>query len=57
MVQTCEFIGIHELSIIIDKKGIGLYRHDGLIILRNCNRQKTDKTKKIIINILKSKEL
>ena len=54
--ETCELVGCYILSILaerINKKDTGLYRDDGLIILRNCNRPKTDKTRKDIIKIIK----
>ena len=44
--ETCELVGIYILSILaetINKKDTGLYRDDGLIILRNCNGPKTGK--------------
>ena len=37
----------------IDKKDTGLYRDDGLIILRNCDGQTTDRIRKDIIRIFK----
>ena len=37
----------------INKEDTGLYRDEGLIILRNCNRSKTDRTWKDIIRIFK----
>lgn len=54
--NICELIGIHlhGLSRIIDKNGIGINKDDGLIILINVNRQKTDKTRKIVIKSLKN---
>ena len=51
-----EFFGLfllNELSIIIDSKDTGLYRDDGLIVLRNCNGNQTDKTRKNIIRLFK----
>ena len=38
--EICELVGTHLLSLLtntIDKKYCGLYRDDGLIILRNTN--------------------
>ena len=37
----------------IDKEDIGLYRDDGLMILCNANGQKTDRTRKYIIKVMK----
>ena len=54
--ETCELVGIYILSILakrINKKDTGLYRDDGLIILRNYNGPKTDRTRKDIIRIFK----
>lgn len=44
--ETCQHIIIHllhEISRIIDTNSIGLHRDDGLIIMRNYNRQKDKK--------------
>ena len=54
--EVCELIGIYILSALgkrIDKKDTGLYRDDGLIILRNCDGPTTDRIRKDIIRIFK----
>ena len=54
--EICELVEIFILKSLedkIDKQGIGLYRDDGLMILRNANGQKTDRTRKYIIKIMK----
>ena len=43
--ENCELAGIYLLFLlanIIDKNNSGLYRDDGLILLRNANRQNMD---------------
>ena len=57
--EICELVGISILKSLedkIDKQDIGLYRDDGLMILRNANGQKTDKTRKYIIKVMKDLE-
>ena len=54
--EICELVGIYTLSTLglrIDKKDTGLYRDDGLIILRNCDGPTTDRIRKDIIRIFK----
>ena len=54
--EVCELVGIYILSALgqrIDKKDTGLYRDDGLIILRNCDGPTTDRIRKDIIRIFK----
>ena len=54
--EVCELIGIYILSILghrIVKEDTGLYRDDGLTVLRNTNKQQTDKARKDIIKIFK----
>ena len=49
-------VGIYILSTLgqrIDQKDTGLYRDDGLIILRNCDGLTTDRIRKDIIRIFK----
>ena len=49
--KICELVGISILKSLedkIDKQDIGIYRNDGLMILRNTNGQKTDRTRKYI---------
>ena len=54
--EVCELVGLHILHTIstkIDKNDTGLYRDDGLIILRNSNGRTTDQKRKRIIQIFK----
>ena len=44
-VEICELVGIHMLSLSSnkpDKQSVGLYRDDGLVLLRIASKQKTD---------------
>ena len=53
--EVCELVGTFNLSKlgnIIGKKNTGLYRDNGLAVLRNMNAQGTDKMRKIIIKLL-----
>ena len=55
--ELCELIGIYIQSLltnILSKDNMGLYRDDGLFILRKRNRQQTDRIRKKIINIFKN---
>ena len=52
-----ELVGIYILSYLttlIGKKDVGLYRDNGLIILRQLNGQQTDRIRKRIIETFKS---
>ena len=54
--KICELVGIYilsRLSNIIDKNDCGLYRDDGLLVLRNANRQKIDRIRKKVIQLFK----
>ena len=54
--EICELVEIFILKSLedkIDKQGIGLYRDDGLMILRNANGQITDRTRKYITKVMK----
>ena len=54
--EICELVGIYiltRLATIIKKSDCGLYRVDGLVILRNVNGQQIDRTRKNIIKIFK----
>ena len=54
--EICELVGIYiltRLAGIIKKNNCGLYRDDGLVILRNVNGQQIDRSRKNIIKILK----
>ena len=55
--EICELVGIHILSLLsnkLDKQSTGLYRDDGLVLLRNTSKQKTDRIRKDIIEIFKN---
>ena len=55
--EVCELIGIYIQSLltnILSKDNMGLYRGDGLFILREINKQQTDKIRKEIISIFKN---
>ena len=54
--EVCELIGIYIQSLltnILSKDNMGLYRDDGLFILRKINKQQIDKIRKKIISIFK----
>ena len=54
--KVCKLVSIFILSKlgnIIGKKNTGLYRDDGLAVLRNMNARRTDKMRKIIIKMFK----
>ena len=54
--EVCELVGVYILSLLanrVDKEGTGLYRDDGLVIIRNLTGPQTDKTRKDIIKIFK----
>ena len=54
--ETCELVGLfilNMLSSIIDVENVGLYRDDGLAILRNANGHVADKRRKEIIREFK----
>ena len=55
--EVWELIGIYIQSLltnILSKDNMGLYRDDGLFILRKINKQQTDKIRKKIISIFKN---
>ena len=54
--EICELVGLYiqsNLENILPKTNFGLYRDDGLILLRNLNGQQMDKKRKAIIKIFK----
>ena len=54
--EVCELVGVYILSLLanrVDKEDTGLYRDDGLVIVRNLTGPQTDKTRKDIIKIFK----
>ena len=55
--EICELVGIRILSSLpnkLDKQSTGWYRDDGLVLLRNTSKQKTDRIRKDIIEIFKN---
>ena len=55
--EICELVGIHifsSLSNKLDKQSTGLYRDDGLVLLRNTSKQKTDRIRKDITEIFQN---
>ena len=58
--ELCELIGIYIQSLLTDSielittENIGLYRDDGLILLRYINRQQTDRLRKRVIKKFQS---
>ena len=57
--EICELVGTFILSKLgntMGKKNTGLYRDDGLIVLRNMNARGTYKMRKIIIKMFKEVE-
>ena len=54
--EICELVGLlilHKLSSLVKKTDVGLYRDDGLIVVRNMRGRSTDKLRKNIINTFK----
>ena len=55
--ELYELIGIYlqsHLTNILSKDNMGLYRDNGLFILRKIKKQQTDRIRKKIINIFKN---
>ena len=55
--EICELVGIHILSSLsnkLDEQSTGLYRDDGLVLLRNTSKQKTDRIRKDIVEIFEN---
>ena len=50
-MRTCWYLHFIFLAKLISKKDCGLYRDDGLLILRNVNVQQIDRMRKNIIKI------
>ena len=58
--EVCELVGIYllgQLSNIIDKENIGLYRDDGLSVIENANELKLDRWRKDAIPIFHNEGL
>ena len=54
--EICELVGVYILTCLettIKKSNCGLYRKNGLVILRNVNGQQINHTRKNIIKIFK----
>ena len=54
--EICELVGLYtqsKLEKILPKSNFGLYRNDGLALLRKLNGQETDKVRKNIIRVFK----
>ena len=54
--EVCELVGLYILSILkkdFNNKDMGIYRDDGLIVLKNYNGQKTDNARKSIVKTFK----
>ena len=52
--EICELVRIHilpSLSNKLDKQSTGLYRDNGLVLLRNISNQKIERVRKDIIEI------
>ena len=55
--KICEVVCIHILSLLsnkLDKRSTGLYRDDGLVLLRSTSKYKIDRIRKDIIEIFKN---
>jgi len=58
--EVCELAGLfllNGLSNLIPNDDIGLYRHDGLAVLRNASGPNTERIKKKIIRFFKDHNL
>ena len=58
--EVCELIGIFMVSLLskhINKNHIGLYRDDGLAILKNTSGPEAEKLKKKLQKLFKEKDL
>ena len=58
--EVCEIVGLFllfELAKLIGKENVGLYRDDGLGILKNCSGPKSDRIRKDIIKLFKNEGL
>ena len=55
--EVCELVGISifsHLTKLINQNDAGLYRDDGLIVVKNLNSQQTDKLTKRVIQVFKN---
>ena len=56
-LEVCQLVGIFTLSHLtklISQNDLGLYRDDGLIVVKNLNGQQTDKLRKNIFQVFKN---
>ena len=56
-LEVCQPVGIFTLSHLtklINQNDVGLYRDDGLIVVKNLNGQQTDKLRKNIFQVFKN---
>ena len=56
-LEVCQLVGIFPLSHLtelINQNDVGLYRDDGLIVVKNLNGQPTDKLRKNIFQVFKN---
>ena len=54
--EICELVGLYiqsKLKKILPKSNFGLYRDDGLALLRNLNRKETDTVRRNIIGVFR----
>ena len=54
--EICELVGLYiqsKLEKILPKSDFGLYRDDGLALLRYLNGQETEKVRKNIVRVFK----
>ena len=54
--EICELVGLYiqsKLEKILPKSDFGLYRDDGLALLRNLDGQETEKVRKNIVRVFK----
>ena len=55
--EVCQLVGaflLNKLSKLVEKSSIGLYRDDGLGVLRNATGRSADKLRKDVIGVFKS---
>ena len=55
--KICKLVSIHVLSLLLnklDKQSTGLYRDDGMVLLRNTSKEETDWIQKDIIKTFKN---
>ena len=58
--EVCELVGIYLLSQVtqvVDNADVGLYRDDGLAVMRNVGKPEVERRKKRIIKLFKDNGL